>query len=244
MTWVSRFCCCCIHTNQRSVDIYEEHALIADESERSDDSMDVDLLTTAATEAFDHAQLLLQTESSSDDMVCRICYEDVLPPTVVPNPRDAFFFMDDVVVELCQCRSSPYHIGCLYQQLDAFANNCKWSRMCGICERPWTFVPRSRFKVSPYYWTWWDGTGFLVRKLDPDKDVFTEELMDGIRILVGPDTASTPPGPLIPLAEAYTTVEVHLQENPGQDMMHHFNGATVGKHVPWSTLYSFLFPGR
>lgn len=182
--------------------------------------------------------------SGSSDLVCRVCYHDVLEPITMQTPRDAFSLTRHIAVRLCGCRASAYHVQCLYDQLSDFANKKGWSRMCIVCERPWTFLPRVQFKVSPHFWTWWDGAGFKIRQLDTEKDVFTDETVEGIQIRVGPGTESTPRGPIIPLAEAYTTVEVHFDDEIPAGLEHYLNSEGVATFVPWSILYSFLFPER
>jgi len=214
--------------------------------EKSEDSTDewlmVPLNTSRWTDASssDYAESSSDTEASSDVDKCRICFEEFDEIRECKNPREAFSWPPETFVRLCDCQTSFYHVGCLYEQLLFNTNRPEWPRVCLSCDRPWKFIPKNKFPVQPYLWTLWDGEVFRVRVMDDD-GFFTDEVMEGVSIYVGPNKKSTPGGPLIPMADAYTTVEVHLPEPPGSQYRNYFGDGCVGNRVPWSTLYSLFF---
>ena len=174
---------------------------------------------------------------------CRICLGAVVEEDTTVAPRQAFGLEDqEVYVPLCDCTNQFYHVGCIYQQLEAWSNRATWDRCCDVCKEPWRFMPRNlpvTFDAPLHHWVAWDAEEKVFRVRE---EVGGESFMEGVVLRVGPGTASTPSGPLIPMADAYTTVQVELPESPTGPLVRYFEG-TVGSRVPWPTVYLLFFGG-
>lgn len=176
---------------------------------------------------------------------CRICLEPVVEARDDVEPRAAFGLEDDAVfVPLCDCTRLIYHVGCLRAQLEAWSNRDNWDRMCDVCHRAWKFMPGAlpgNFDAPLHRWVAWEAPGqvFRVRVRDGEGG-FGDNFIEGVELRVGPGTASTPAGPVVPMADAYATVEVVLPEPHTGPYAIYFNG-NVGRRVPWTTVYLLFF---
>lgn len=176
---------------------------------------------------------------------CRICLQPVVEACEDVDPRAAFGLLDDqVFVPLCDCTRLIYHVGCMREQLSAWANRDNWDRKCDVCHRVWKFMPGAlprNFDAPLHHWVAWQPRErvFRVRQRSPEGG-FGREFIGGVELRVGPGTASTPVGPVVPLADAYTTVEVVLPEPHTGPYAIYFKGR-VGRRVPWTTVYLLFF---
>lgn len=189
--------------------------------------------------------LTLEPERSYDEYAgtCRICWDPIDETVDAQSPRHAFDHENEVYVPLCDCTTMPYHVGCLWEQMSAWSNRHDWDRTCDVCRTRWRFLakPPGTEELALHWWVHWneERSVFQVRVRDED-GVFTDEVLEGVEIWVGPDTSATPTGPLIPLADAYTTVELHLPEPYTGCHEIYFEGR-VGRRVPWAVVYSLFF---
>lgn len=187
------------------------------------------------------------SDEGHDDIFpeCRICLQPVINEWDDVEPRAAFGLVDEnVFVPLCDCTRLIYHVGCLRDQLEAWTNRDNWDRTCDVCHRAWKFMPRAlptNFDAPLHHWVAWDAQGqvFRVRQRDGDGR-FGSRFIEGVELRVGPRTASTPTGAVIPMADAYTTVEVVLPEPHTGPYKIYFKGR-VGRRVPWPTVYLLFF---
>jgi len=66
--------------------------------------------------------------------------------------------------------------------------------------------------------------------------------VEGVRVVVGRGTSASPRGPIIPLAAAYTAVELHFDEPyPFPDPQYFTYDGLVAHGVPWRKVYSLLY---
>jgi hypothetical protein len=205
----------------------------------------VPMLTLDDVFSSDEQVIELEAKTPREDVMCRICWGSIMATVEVKDARQAFCLEDETYAPLCDCTSMPYHVACLWKQLSVWSNRTDWDRTCDVCNQPWRFVVDalpSNFDAPLHTWVRWceDESLFRVCKRGDD-GTFIEKLMDGVEIRVGPGYQSTPDGPLIPMAEAYTTVELHLPEpHEGRYAIYFDASGRVARRIPWPTVYLLL----